>query len=198
MKIYESWKDIANDARHFYCRDLNVKIDVYTDSVQIIDLTNAMKAGKECTKYTLISKRYNDHYDRGWGMLHHLLANGDWKTICEKAFRKECPIDEIEEVAVMPKKGVWTFSPFVKLNTKGKPTAANFPKLVLSGKIAKATCRYSLTDDYYDDAKRTFERGKEADPLDLAEEIVSEHYQNWMFDGKTLWTDHRAYEIEMN
>ena len=198
MKIYESYKDIPFAERHFYCQDLNVKVDVYYGGIQITDLTNAMKVGKECNVYTLVADRNKyQTYDQGLELKNDLLMVMDWKEICEEAFKKSENIEGVSMVAEWPKKGVWTFSPFVKMTTKGKPSGANFPKLVLSGKIASATCRYSFTDDYYDDAKRTFDRGKSINPMELAEEIVNDRYQNWHFDGQCLYTENKAYDILM-
>lgn len=161
-----------------YIKDANALLRIYRESVAVVDLTNAMQAGKTCKKYSFIFANADNGIS---GLVNFLddLAFADFVNYCRVGNYAENS-ERLEIIGVKyhesELKACRVASPFAKVKKQtltGKVTAVKIAKAILAGQIIEITCTGRYTDDYYDDAKRNFCKGKRVtDLLKFADELL--------------------------
>lgn len=171
---------VARNEHAVYVKDCNVLLKLYRDSIAVIDLTNAMKAGKTCKKYSFI---FTDA-DNGYCGLNQFLDDLLFSEFAENC-RKGNYVKNSERLHLFgisyheaELKACRVASPFAKVKKQtftGKVTAVKIAKAILAGQIKEITCTGRYTYDYYDDAKRNFCKGKKVtDLLKFAGELLED------------------------
>lgn len=163
-----------------YVKDANALLRIYRDSVAVIDLTNAMQAGKTCKKYSFV---FVDADNGISGLVYFLddLAFIDFVNNC-RAGNYALNSSRLELLGVKyhesEVKACRVASPFAKVKKQsfyGKITTAKMAKAILAGQVKEITCTGRYTDDYYDDAVKNFCRGKKVtDLLKFADELLTD------------------------
>ena len=190
MKIIDNSADVKifDLYQHddIYYRDVNVFARAYLDSVVIIDLTNAMRNGRNCTRWHFSASSWHMDTSRLCITEYMEMAAPECDTLPELVewLRAGKPMTEVDglEFRTDEQAGNRTFSPFasikpVKLGER--LTAATIAKAILSGQIAAGVTEGRYTDDYAADAAYDFYRG-EIDLKAFALDIY-EHPQGWRF-----------------
>lgn len=172
---------VARNEHAVYVKDANVLLKLYRESVTIIDLDNALKAGKTCKKYC-----FNfDDADNGYCGLNTFLDDlpfAEFVNNCRagnysrKSSRLEMMGIKFNEYEL---KACRVISPFATVKKqdfdKGVINGAKLAKAILAGQIKEIVCAGRYTDDYYDDAKRNFCKGvKVTDLLKFADELITQ------------------------
>ena len=179
-----------NDSRGAYIEDLNIYYHVYNraydSQIQIVDLKNAQKRGKNCTKYTLSLSDSEEKdlicelYNLGIDNITKL-----WNAIKENDIK----LDNIS-IATYEKRGVDVFSPFVEVkplkSVPDKWTRSNFVQGLLSGQIYKGEVSYRYTDDYAYDAAFNFSTGSPLNLARTAQDVIENWYSTASISGATL------------
>ena len=163
-----------------YIKDANALLRIYRESVAVVDLTNAMQAGKTCKKYSFIFANADNGIS---GLVNFLddLAFADFVNYCRAGNYAENS-ERLEIIGVKyhesELKACRVASPFAKVKKQtftGKVTAVKIAKAILAGQIIEITCTGRYTDDYYDDAKRNICKGKTVtDLLKFAGELLED------------------------
>ncbi|MFI3255807.1 MAG: hypothetical protein R3Y63_16005 [Eubacteriales bacterium] len=182
-KIFESADRPLTTRESGYYADLNCKVHFYYGSIQITDLSNAMKTGKECSqKVFSADKNYNNFDD----MQNDLLEMGI-ETLPDLLNATELEGYTCHEYSP---KGVHTFSPFVEVKPIKEPskwTASHLAKAILSGQVFHAVSEGRFSDDYARDAEQNFGRGRPVHLEEVARSLIE--------DGKSgLWFQHEQKE----
>lgn len=196
MKIVETsaslnlW-DITNAHDDLYFRDLNVTTHSYQNSLVIIDLGNAMKAGKRCPRWLLRCAPWHMDRTRLCLMEYIELAFPGCSTLADliTALRSCSPIDDIDGLSIdigdQPSSRTWSPFAAVKPQKLGdRLTAATIAKSIMAGQIAAGRTDGRYTDDYAADAAYNFYAG-EIDLCRFAADIY-EHPDGWRFWWKTV------------
>lgn len=183
--IYDSAKDKSLfSLRAGYFKNENVYYHQYGfrgDDTQhvFVELANAQKTGKTCTRYSLsVSYGADITMDE---LLHH--NHIDTVDKLYQAIQEKNP-QIMKYVSVSEAKGIDIFSPFVEVKPlkeiPEKWTKKNFTQALLSGQIYKGEVDYRYTDDYAYDAATDFRKGSEvflpAFMLDVVEGWSSTYY----------------------
>lgn len=126
------------DAICFYARDTNIYLRLWPSEIEIIDLTNAFRKGKECTAYTVYATAWKDV------RLCEKLQNSGILTLSALYDALKYGTLHIEglEFKTDIKMGARTYSPFVKTKPIKSPvkwTRAHIWKAILSGQIYRGT-----------------------------------------------------------
>lgn len=172
---------VARYEHAVYVKDTNVLLKLYRESVAIIDLNNAMKAGKTCKKYCFSF----DDADNGYCGLNMFLDDlpfAEFVNNCRagnysrKSSRLELMGIKFNEYEL---KACRVISPFATVKkqdfNKGVINGAKLAKAILAGQVKEIICAGRYTDDYYDDAKRNFCKGvKVTDLLKFADELITQ------------------------
>ena len=150
---------VARNEHAVYVQDCNVLLKLYGDSVAIIDLDNALKAGKTCKKYCFTFADADNGY---YGLSYFLddLSFTEFIDNCRagnysrKSSRLELMGIKFNEYEL---KACRVISPFAAVKkqdfTKGIINGAKLAKAILAGQVKEIVCTGRYTDDYYDDAK---------------------------------------------
>lgn len=145
---------VARNEHAVYVKDSNVLLKLYRESASIIDLENALKAGKTCKKYCFT---FADA-DNGYCGLCYFLDDLPFAE-----FVNNCRV--ISPFAAVKKQDF----------TKGIINGAKLAKAILAGQVKEIVCAGRYTDDYYDDAKRNFCKGRKiTDFLKFADELITQ------------------------
>lgn len=171
-KIYETSDMELGDFRCGYFADTNCKVQFYADYVGVVDLSNAMKTGKECSERRFVPEGRNLN---SVNELKLALLNQDIKTIADLFSAKYI---EGFETNYYSKKSVKVFSPFVEVKPITQPskwTKADVAKAILTGQIFDGITNGNYTDDYAYDAEVNFGRDKKLDLIDVARELIEEY-----------------------
>ena len=160
----------------YYFADINAYIHFYRDSAVLIDLTDALKAGKTCKRYYIEHKEW-----RNEGIWADLVNNGI--TTFKDLYNRTITGLNINtlKVTTTEEKAINTFSPFVEIKPIKKPkkwTIAHVWKAILAGQIYKGVKDGYYTDDYAHDAAVNFQSGSRIHLPSLAKQII-EHPSGW-------------------
>lgn len=162
--------------RSYYFADINAYIHFYRDSAVIIDLTNALKAGKTCKRYYIEHKEWKNE-----GIWCDLVNNGI-RTFTELYNRVITGLNiDTLRVTITEEKAINTFSPFVEIKPIKKPkkwTIAHVWKAILAGQIYKGVKDGHYTDDYAHDAAVNFKTGSRIHLPSLAKQVI-ENPSGW-------------------
>lgn len=182
--------DLANNHDDLYFADINTFTHAYCNSIVIIDLTNAMKNGKTCSRWLFSAKPWHMSANRLCITEYLEMAAPECDTLPQLLdwFRAGTPLTEVDglTVEIDSQPGNRTFSPFapvkpVKLGDR--LNAAIVAKAIQSGQIAAGRTDGRYTDDYAMDAACNFYRGN-IDLNHFAADIY-EHPSGWRFWWKT-------------
>lgn len=177
----------------YYFSDLNTYIHQYRSSIVIIDITNAMKPGKACTRWLFSISP--------WKMQEHCLCEFEYvemaavncNTVSDllALLRSGAPLTEVDgltvEISAQP--STRTFSPFASIKPVklgDRLNASTIAKAICAGQIISGRTDGRYTDDYAADAGYNFYRG-DIDLYHFAADIY-EHPSGWRFWWKN--TDH--------
>lgn len=175
-KIFEKSDVSIISNKHGYYYDINAHIYIYERTIYILDLTNAMKIGKECNKITIYNKDYGkdicDFYNtlvsmginEAGKLYEYVKNNGDFDT-------------DLFNVSRGTIKSSKVFSPFVKVNPISVPpkwTKAHLWKAILSGQVFKGETNYHYTDDYAYDTAYNYREGMGVNLEDLARDLIED------------------------
>jgi len=160
----------------YYFADINAYIHFYRDSAVLIDLTDALKAGKTCKRYYIEHKEW-----RNEGIWADLMNNGI--TTFKDLYNRTITGLNINtlKVTTTEEKAVNTFSPFVEIKPIKKPkkwTIAHVWKAILAGQIYKGVKDGHYTDDYAYDAVVNFQSGSRIHLPSLAKKVI-ENPSGW-------------------
>ena len=188
--------DLLNQYDDLYFEGLNVSAHPYCNSLVIIDLSDAMKPGKSCTRWLFSVSPWKMDADRLCMTEYVEMAAPECDTLAELVawLRAGKPLQEVDGLTV--KTGAQasnrTFSPFapvkpVKLGER--LNASTIAKAIRAGQIVAGRTEGRYTDDYAADAAYDFYRG-EIDLQAFAQDIY-EHPSGWHF----WWHDESRKEI---
>jgi len=153
-----------------YFADINAYIHFYRDSAIVIDLTDALKAGKTCKQY------YIGHKERKNEGIRADLVNNGITTFKELYNRVTAGLNiDTLRVTITEEKAINTFSPFVEIKPIKKPekwTIAHVWKAILAGQIYKGVKDGHYTDDYAYDAAVNFQSGSRIHLPTLAKKVI--------------------------
>lgn len=177
MKIYKNLNNFTiNDFAYkdCYSKEENIYFRIYSSSLKIKDLNNAMKKGQDVNIYS-VSFDYN--YDSFLvNFSNYLLKNKlDFKSFVELLLNGNIPANNDISVNYDNTKGVRVFTPFAESKNIKIPAKWNIShviKGIMSGQINNGECEMYLTDDYKLDAALNFRNGNKLDILDLCKDLV--------------------------
>lgn len=200
------------DFRYGYYADINAYVYFYNNSATIIDLSNAMKTGKTCTKYHIAQAEWKDN---DFCTFYNLITSNGIKTVNEfyQAVIENRELNGLT-ISKSEKKSIDVFSPFVKvkpIKTPTKWTRTHVWKAILSGQIFRGETNYHYTDDYALDAAYNYCEGCGVDLIDLAQDIIESScsgftvyageetdgivpvsFHTYSYDCKTLYFDEKC------
>ena len=181
------------DRNGTYIEDLNIYYHVYNmpyeSQIQIMDLENAQRRGKSCTKYSLSisgsgeKDLISELYKRGINNAAEL-----WKAIKEGDKR-------LEDITLYTydNRGIDVFSPFIEVKPlKSMPdkwTRANFIQALYSGQIYNGEVSYRYTDDFALDAAYNFNTGCQLNLAKTAQDVIENWYNTSSISGSALDDD---------
>jgi hypothetical protein len=178
-EIYKSSDIELNSNISGYFADINAYIHFYADSAVLIDLTNALKTGKECNRY-LISKNVWDDRKSVITELWNIAKIETVKAFYDAIITNSLNIETLK-VETGSQKSINTFSPFVEIKpikTPSKWTIAHVWKAILAGQIYKGVKDGHYTDDYARDNANNFNKGCSLHTTTLANKLI-EHPSGW-------------------
>lgn len=188
--------DLLNQYDDLYFEGLNVSAHPYCNSLVIIDLSDAMKPGKSCTRWLFSVSQWKMDSDRLCMTEYVEMAAPECDTLAELVawLRAGKPLQEVDGLTVETgaQSSNRTFSPFapvkpVKLGER--LNASTIAKAIRAGQIVAGRTEGRYTDDYAADAAYDFYRG-EIDLQAFAQDIY-EHPSGWRF----WWHDESRKEI---
>ena len=164
-----------------YIKDANSLLRIYRESVAVVDLTNAMQAGKTCKKYSFIFANADNGIS---GLVNFLddLAFADFVNYCRAGNYAENS-ERLEIIGVKyhesELKTCRVASPFAKVKAQnfaaGKITGAKLAKAIIAGQVKEIVCTGRYTDDYFSDAAQNFCIGKKVtDLVKFAAELMED------------------------
>lgn len=179
-----------------YFSDSLISARPYRYSLVIIDLANAMKNGKTCTRWLFSVSPWHMDTSKLSFTAYIKMAAPECDTLAELVdwLRAGKPLQEVDglTVSVGGQPGNRTFSPFapikpVKLGDR--LSAATIAKAICAGQIVAGRTDGRYTDDYAFDAATNFGRG-EIDVQAFAKDIYEDPC-GWRF----WWHDDTRREI---
>lgn len=188
--------DLLNQYDDLYFEGLNVSAHPYCNSLVIIDLSDAMKPGKSCTRWLFSVSPWKMDADRLCMTEYVEMAAPECDTLAELVawLRAGKPLQEVDGLTV--KTGAQasnrTFSPFAPVkpvNLGERLNASTIAKAIRAGQIVAGRTEGRYTDDYAADAAYDFYRG-EIDLQAFAQDIY-ENPRGWRF----WWHDESRKEI---
>ena len=172
---------VARNEHAVYVKDCNALLKLYRESVAIIDLENALKAGKTCKKYCFTFADADNGYcglsyfldDLPFAEFVNNCRTGNYSRNSSRLELMGIKFNEYELKACR------VISPFAAVKkqdfTKGIINGAKLAKAILAGQVKEIVCAGRYTDDYYDDAKRNFCKGRKiTDFLKFADELITQ------------------------
>lgn len=172
---------VARNEYAVYVRDCNVLLKLYRDSIAVIDLTNAMKAGKTCKKYSFI---FTDA-DNGYCGLNQFLDDllfSEFAENCRKGnYAKNSERLHLFGISYHEAelKACRVASPFAAVKKQnfatGKINGAKIAKAIIAGQVQEIVCTGRYTDDYFSDAAQNFCIGRKVtDLIKFAAELLED------------------------
>lgn len=182
VAIYKTSDVSILSNRHGYYADINAYVYFYDDSCSIIDLTNAMKNGQQCKKY---SARQIEWTGRNFCDFYNLIHKTGIEKVNEfyNHIVNDNQIDGIE-INQSELKSSKVFSPFVEvkpIKTPTKWTKSHVWKAILSGQIYSGQTDYHYTDDYAYDAAYNYREGCGVDLIRLAQDLIEDSCSGYSF-----------------
>ena len=193
-----------------YIKDVNIKMEIYRDFIRIIDLDNALKAGKYCKAYTF---GFDNAVNAITGMIN-FLDDLDFSEFVEncRAGKYAENSNRLEIIGVKyyesEKKACYILSPWAKVAkqnfTAGTINGVKMAKAILAGQVKEIICTGRFTDDFFTDAASDFSRGKKVqDLLDFANELLQcrKGFYGYATDNTKVlaigWT-YDSYKVVLN
>lgn len=192
-----AYTDALNDVRFntHYFQDSLLQVHQYRDNLEMMDLTNAMQAGKKCLRVTVAPVTAKAGYDLLATLRASYLFNYKllFDNLCELGadslgtFRPvEVELEgEMWRVNVYEEPSVRTYSPFAQVKPlKEEPkkwTAAHVVKALLNGQFEGLQCDGKYTDDYAFDAAYNFQIGEHVDQGRYLIEKLVKRPEGWWF-----------------
>lgn len=187
---------LCNHYDDLYFEDTQFFAHRYSNSVVLVDLENAMKAGKTCTRYLFRVNLWEMEAERLCITEYLEMAFPECSTLAEmfQHLRNGAPLEDVAglSVEISTQAGNRTFSPFatVKPQKLGERlNASGIAKAILAGQIVAGRTDGRYTDDYAMDAAYDFYKG-DIDLQHFASDIY-EHPSGWRF----WWKDNDHTEI---
>jgi hypothetical protein len=176
MNIINS-KDISLHQRgEYFVQDLNIKLNVYADTISITDLTNALRVGKTCKRVSINHIAYDDYEAVPKFTKVYLTA-------IQSLFDDFNDGDSVElrdvHVYCTEYKGIQVFSPF---NLKYMKPLTEIPKkwtvkhalrALLNGQYTEFNKTLRLSDDYAYDSASNFGKGVIKDVTMFCSDIIA-------------------------
>lgn len=161
----------------YYIKNENMYVSVYRNQLQFIDLTNALKTGKEC-KGTVMTTTGNNTYHDAMHAFINFVDDYPLSEVIENLRSGFYNGKQFGDIDFFPnnKPSNKTFSPFVTYkpqNLAKIKRVSQIVKAILAGQAKEIICKGYYTDDYAYDASVNFEIGKTQEPLDFAEKLTS-------------------------
>lgn len=188
--------DFCANHDDLYFSDALVCVHPYSNSLVIIDLTDAMQNGKTCARWLFSVSPWKMDADRLCMTEYVEMAAPECDTLAELVawLRAGKPLREVDGLTISAgtQPGNRTFSPFapvkpVKLGDR--LNAGTIAKAIRAGQIVAGRTDGRYTDDYAFDAATDFGRG-EIDVQAFAQDIY-ENPRGWRF----WWHDDTRREI---
>lgn len=178
-EIFKTSDKTLNGNTSGYFADINAYVHAYSNSVVLIDLTNALKTGKTCKRYSL----QLSGYDSQKSVITELWNVGKIETVKNLYDALTTDSLKIDTITIYTgeEKSINTFSPFVEIKpikTPSKWTMGHVWKAILAGQIFKGVKDGRYTDDYAYDAACNFGTGSRLHLISLAEKLI-EHPSGW-------------------
>ena len=202
LKIHENMNILNDFNSHLghddhYFQAENIMLHYFFDSAYVYNLDNALKVGKTCRCYMILSElgRYEGKKievelwkwcsEQGISMLE-LFALLTSEKLPES-------FNEKFTIVTRDKKGINTFSPFVTVKpikppAQNKWTIQHVWKAILSGQVIRGEIREKLTDDYAHDAAVNFRKGESINLQEFAKELIQSP-SGWSANGGSNVTD---------
>jgi hypothetical protein len=193
------YTDALNDVRFttHYFQDSLIKIHQYRDHLELVDLTNAMQAGKRCQRITIAPAGFveRDKVDSklctlraAYGFDYRLLFTNlaDFSTPTLQWANMEVTLEGEEwRLNFYDEPAVRTYSPFATLKPlPGLPkkwTAAHVVKALLNGQFENLKCDGKYTDDYLFDLATNYSIGEHVDNGRRMIQRLVERPDGWHF-----------------
>lgn len=197
------------DKRGGYFADENVYLHIYSNSIHMTNLSNALKTGKKCACYSLISKSRDGQL---YCDLYNINKIKTFKTLIQ-SIKNETELQGFS-VEKTEEKGIRTFSPFVEIKQikiPNKWTKTHVWKAILAGQVYKGKTNYHYTDDYAYDYAYNYREGSRVNLISLAKDLIESSSDGWSiypsenendtllidvceysFDSKTLYFDEKC------
>ena len=197
-----------------YIEDVNLYFSVYENSINMIDLSNAGKTGKTCTRVSIqTDQRFSnwheckDHFDvkmngeylRTW--FNQFIENNpapEGKTYFSTSFDKA-------QIYFEQLKAVKVFSPFAEYkrlkSAPAKWTKSHVIKALMNGQFKSVNQDAVYTDDYYDDAQRNYQKHVISEAVYLVEKVLDGGSGGWRFyadDENNSYININHYHFDYN
>lgn len=186
--------------RQFYIRDVNLKLHIYSGQLNVMDLNNALKTGKDCISYSINWRDCNNSII-AWNILDIFKYNvkslftflegftfdlNKWRGLNEIHFQ----ILEDTEVTIYKSldKSIRTFSPFSLAEMKpltqapAKWSVRHAIRAIINKQYEYLRCKGVYTDDFAHDAACNYQQGEITNNLSFAERLI-ESPSGWWASG---------------
>lgn len=186
-------------ATDIFVKDLNVLIAFRVGCVTVTDLTDALKPGKQCQKWSLFSECHNipgrvilDNFLDGFPLTGFVenLRNGHYTQAIAEAYGLR-----FESWAV---KSSDTFSPFAKCKPQKLLNRVNGKKLakaILAGQVKSVVRNGYYTDDYKGDAEANYHIGEQISLEGAARALIEyDNFSVYRFEGSQLFGSWGMYD----
>lgn len=201
--------DFINGTDSLYIKDINIYLKHFggIDSYIIKDVTNALKTGAVCNRYSITSDAPSGNliitnwiewkFGGDITKLVDYLKTLDFKKDGYGNFidviRRENDENCIMTISKCELKSINTYSPFNHANIKpltaipAKWTMRHAVKAILNGHFDNLRCNGVLTDDYANDAAVNFREGTINDSTAFIKRIIESPSGWWtMLDGNSV------------
>ena len=193
----DTWHENQTE-REFFVEDLKLKVHFYNGSLNIMDITNALKTGKICERYSFNWQAY----DSIKGIRLMEAFNWDVKKLFDfaQSLRWERGRYGIEEhyfslmeesditIYKSEEKSIRVFSPFALNEVKPlkeipkKWTVRHATRAILNHQYEWFKCNGVYTDDYAFDAAYNYQEGEIGDNMAFAERLIERPSGWWAGD----------------
>ncbi len=193
----EFWYENQTE-REFYVEDLKLKINLYNGSLTLVDITNALKTGLTCERYSLnwlgndsiIGIRLMESFIWDLRKLFKFVQSLDWKP-------SKYGIDPIyfslmadSDITIYKgsEKSVRVYSPFALSELKSlketpkKWTLRHAIRAIVNKQYEYLRCKGVYTDDYAYDAAYNYQQGA-LDRLSFVKRLIESPSGWWTGDA---------------
>lgn len=195
-KIEKDFKGMLQIGDTVFIENDQLKVHMYNGTMIITDISNALKTGKDCVKYSIKNEVWGDNE----GLYRFIHEYGyDFKQIFEDlenvsfvAYEKWDGYEEKDfkgmKVYKSTEKAIRVFSPFnLKYlkplkETPKKWTVRHAVRLVVNGQYENLKCNGVYTDDYAYDAAVNYRQGEIKNGLAWIKGIIESPSGWWVSD----------------